>query len=186
MVFIGNETESKLISVIKDIQIRLACKSIDGLVGNETVQKCKDFQTAHGLTADGICGTKTRNVMYDEGLSWDGITGFTPGEFTCKCGCGYNPIQIRIVKVAQMIKDRFGGAITIITSGCRCTKHNKAVGGVQGSKHVLGGAIDFYVKGVPTATLLAYCQSLVKQGVISYTYTNNTNMRWCNSHQLVI
>ncbi len=29
-----------------------------------------------------------------------------------------------------------------ITSGYRCEKHNKAVGGVQGSQHVLGQALD--------------------------------------------
>lgn len=177
MEFIGKETDAKLISVIKDIQIRLACKFIDGLVGNETVQKCKDFQKSHGLTTDGICGTKTRSVMYDEGSSWDGITGFTLEEFTCKCGCGYNPIQVRLIQVLQSIKNHFNGAITVITSGCRCTTHNKKVRTESlGSKHVLGTAADFYVKGVPTATLLAYCQSLVKQDIISYTYTNSSNM----------
>lgn len=47
---------------------------------------------------------------------------------------------------------------------------------LNGSKHVLGRAADFYIKGISTATLLAYCHSLVRQGIISYTYTNNTNM----------
>lgn len=48
--------------------------------------------------------------------------------------------------------------------------------GVQGSKHVLGTASDIYITGIPTATLLAYCQSLVREGILGYTYTNNSNM----------
>ena len=82
----------------------------------------------------------------------------------------------RTNKILEQIREHFGGKSVIITSGCRCSKHNKAVGGVQGSKHVLGQAVDFYIPGVPTATLLAYCQSLVNQGLLSYTYTNGTNM----------
>ena len=124
----------------------------------------------------GFVGVQTRNAMNDLGTSWNGITHFTKSEFTCKCGCGYNPIDVKLVHVLETIRSHFGGMPVIITSGCRCTKHNKAVGGVQGSKHVLGQASDFYVKSISTATLLAYCQSLVRQGVISYTYTNSSNM----------
>lgn len=173
----GNETDTRLIQVIKDIQIRLACNLIDGLVGNETIQKCKEFQKAHGLVVDGICGVKTRNVMNDEGVTWEGITHFTKKEFTCKCGCGYNPIDVKLVHVLETIRSHFGGKPVMITSGCRCTTYNRKVGGVEGSKHVLGRAADFYINGVTTATLLQYCQSLVKQGKLGYTYTNNTNMR---------
>ena len=63
-----------------------------------------------------------------------------------------------------------------MTSGCRCAKHNAEVGGVQGSRHVLGKGADFYVKGVNVNTLLARAQELVNQGIIRYTYTNSKNM----------
>lgn len=127
---------------------------------------------------DGICGVKTRNALNNTSHdSWEEIKHFKPEEFTCKCGCGYNPIILRLVKVLEQIRAHFGDKITIITSGCRCSTHNKKVGGVQGSKHVLGAAADFYIQGIPTSILLAYCQSLVNAGIIGYTYTNESNMR---------
>ena len=147
-----------------------------GIVGNETISKCKEFQKNHNLIIDGICGINTRNALNDINVSWDNIKHFTRNEFTCGCGCGYNPIDIKLVNVLELIRSHFGDRPVYITSGCRCTTYNRKVGGIEGSKHVLGRAADFYIKGVTTATLLAYCQSLVRQGLISYTYTNNTNM----------
>ena len=57
-----------------------------------------------------------------------------------------------------------------------CAKHNAEVGGVQGSRHVLGKAADFYIQGVSTKDLLNYCQSLVNNETLRYTYTNSSNM----------
>lgn len=129
------------------------------------------------MTVDGICGVKTRNAMNDEGITWEGITHFTKAEFTCKCGCGYNPIDVKLVHVLEGIRTKFGNRPVIVTSGCRCTTYNRKVRTESnGSKHVLGRAADFYIPGVSTASLLQYCQSLVNMGVLGYTYTNNTNM----------
>lgn len=147
-----------------------------GIVGNETIEKCKVFQASHNLIADGICGPKTRAEISNIGDDWGEIEHFEPSEFACGCGCGYNPIQLRLVRVLEMIRGHFGDYPAIITSGCRCTTYNKKVGGIQGSQHINGGAADFYIKGISIATLLAYCQSLARDGIISYTYTNNTNM----------
>ena len=36
----------------------------------------------------------------------------------------------------------------IITSGYRCPKHNKEVGGVKNSQHILGKAVDVKVRGI--------------------------------------
>ena len=86
-----------------------------------------------------------------------------------------NNINLKLVKILEEIRNHFGQAV-VITSGCRCKKHNADVGGVQGSRHVLGKASDIYVKGVSTSTLLAYTKSLVAQNKLRYTYTNNKNM----------
>ena len=50
MVFIGNETESRLLSVIRDIQSKIGA-TVDGLVGNNTIQKCKEYQQAHRISS---------------------------------------------------------------------------------------------------------------------------------------
>lgn len=51
-------------SVVTQIQKKLAAAgyysaAIDGIYGSRTTKAVKRFQTANGLTADGICGTKT-------------------------------------------------------------------------------------------------------------------------------
>ena len=177
-------------------------KSIDGIEGAGTKQAYKDFQRAYGLTVDGIYGAKTDAKLIavikaeqaklgvaQDGVAgditikarnnsanaWDSIKHFKKSEFTCKCGCGMNNISIELVKVLEDIRNHFGQPCTV-TSGCRCASHNKKVGGVQGSRHVVGKASDIYVKGVSASTLLAYTKSLVAQGKLRYTYTNNSNM----------
>ena len=176
-------------------------KSIDGIEGVGTKQAYKDFQRANGLVVDGIYGIKTDAKLIavikenqrslgvaqdgvageittrarNNNTSWDNIKHFKKNEFTCKCGCGMNNISIELVKVLEEIRNHFGQPC-IVTSGCRCATHNKRVGGVQGSRHVVGKAADIYVKGVSSSTLLAYTKSLVNQGKLRYTYTNNSNM----------
>lgn len=171
----GENTNAKLISVIKEIQTVIGT-SVDGVAGNNTKQKCKEYQSKHGLAVDGICGIATRNSIYSKNLSWDNIKHFNKSEFTCKCGCGLNNINLNLVNVLERIREHFGGNPVNITSGCRCSKHNKSVGGVQGSRHVLGKAVDIYIKGVSANTLLSYTKQLVNEGTLRYTYTNNSNM----------
>ena len=171
----GPATDNKLISVIKDIQNKLGA-SVDGVAGNETIQKCKEFQSNNGLAVDGICGPATRNKLNSGSISWDDIPHFKKEEMTCKCGCGLNNTDLRLMQILENIRSNFGGRPTIITSGCRCSKHNAEVGGVQGSRHVLGKAADFYIQGVSTSDLLNHCQNLVNQGVLRYTYTNSSSM----------
>lgn len=179
-------------------------KSVDGVEGAGTKQAYKDFQRSNGLVVDGIYGAKTdaklieviKEIQRSLGVAQDGIAGevtikarkyqnsanawdnikhFKKNEFTCKCGCGMNNISIELVKVLEEIRNHFGQPCTV-TSGCRCKTHNARVGGVQGSRHVVGKASDIYVKGVSANTLLAYTKSLVNQGKLRYTYTNNSNM----------
>ena len=66
---------------------------------------------------------------------------FKVSEFTCKCGCGKNNIDQRVIDMAETIRKALGVPVRV-TSGCRCEKHNKAVGGTKGSFHVQGKAAD--------------------------------------------
>ena len=66
---------------------------------------------------------------------------FNVSEFACKCGCGFNIIDQRIINMAQTIRDALGVPVRV-NSGCRCDKHNAKVGGVKGSKHTKGLAAD--------------------------------------------
>ena len=71
---------------------------------------------------------------------------FTRHEFECKCGCGFDRVNAKLVRALQKIRDAFGKPI-YISSGCRCPVHNKAVGGVWNSQHTLGRAADIYWHG---------------------------------------
>ena len=66
---------------------------------------------------------------------------FKVSEFACKCGCGFNIIDQRVINMAQAIREELGVPVKV-NSGCRCEKHNARVGGVKGSKHTKGLAAD--------------------------------------------
>lgn len=179
----GKDTDSKLVLCIKDVQ-RLLNKfnynlNVDGVVGEKTIEAIKNFQFNNNLIVDGIVGNNTYrklgNYTYNS-LTWNSIKYFKKDEFTCKCGCNLNNINIKLVKILDDIRRHFNSPL-IVTSGCRCYNHNKNIGGIEGSKHVFGKAADFYVKGISTSKLLSYCKKLVTNHVIRYTYTNNSNMK---------
>ena len=171
---------------------------IDGIKGEKTLNAIKQFQADKGLIVDGIAGQKTidciRSIIvvdqqrfnitvdgvagpetekawnnYCENNTWDTIKYFKKSEFTCKCGCGLNNIQLSIVKIADKVREHFGSP-AIVTSGTRCKKHNKEVGGVSNSRHLQGKAIDMYVQGVSGEEILSYLQTLVNSGELRYTY----------------
>ncbi len=171
----GKETEAILVPMIERIQTKIGTEA-DGIAGENTKKKLEEYQKNNGLTADGIAGVKTRAKMFStEIITWDTIEHFKQSEFECKDGCGYDDIDLRLVKILDQIRDHFNSPV-IVASGCRCKKHNAEVGGVQGSRHVLGKASDIYVKGISTNDLLTYTKELVANGTLRYTYTNSTSM----------
>ena len=141
-----------------------------------------DIQRQIGATVDGVAGAETivEKEKYDrehtQEYTWDDVEHFKVSEFACKCGCGFKNINLELVKVLEDIRSYFGDKPIIITSGCRCATHNKKVGGVEGSRHVLGKASDFYIQGVNVNNTLQYCKQLVANGTLRYTYTNSSNM----------
>ena len=175
---------------------------IDGLVGNGTISAYENFQRDYGLVVDGIYGPKTdaklvevikeeqrKYGVYPDGiagpitnnardnysLSWDNIKYFKKEEFTCKCGCGLNNINLKLVQILDEIRERLGCPV-IVTSGTRCSRHNKEVQGVADSRHVRGKASDIVATVGTKDRVLSICKEYVASGRARYTYTNNTNM----------
>jgi uncharacterized protein YcbK (DUF882 family) len=62
------------------------------------------------------------------------IANFSENELKCRCGCGLFNMSERHIINLQALRYRFGSPLTV-TSGCRCMKHNGAVGGVANSRH---------------------------------------------------
>lgn len=176
----GVQTEGKLILCVKDLQNLLNKHGyglvVDGLVGNATLNAIRDFQSKNGLAVDGIAGTNTMNKLRNGGSSEPyKCKYFKDSEFTCECGCGLNLEKDGIKRIADEIREHFNRPM-IITSGTRCVKHNKEVGGVQGSYHTTGNAIDFVIPGVSSSEVLAYCKTIVNSGRARYTYGGTTQM----------
>ena len=97
-------------------------------------------------------------------LKKDGAKQLSPAfrvrEFRCRDGTDTILIDEGLVVLLQCIREHFGKPVTI-TSGYRTAAHNAAVGGAKSSQHLLGRAADFYVEGVPVATVAAYAETLL-------------------------
>lgn len=66
---------------------------------------------------------------------------FSRREFACKCGCGFDAIDPRVVAIAQAVRSAINEQVWV-NSGCRCQAHNKKVDGVSSSYHTTGAAAD--------------------------------------------
>jgi len=66
---------------------------------------------------------------------------FEMSEFECKCGCGKRNIDEGLLLMLDEAREE-SGIPYIITSGCRCKKHNARVGGRKNSSHLSGLAVD--------------------------------------------
>ena len=74
-------------------------------------------------------------------------------ELVCKCGCGKNDTPQEVIDVVQDVCDHFSEmlnrkVILDINSGNRCETYNKSIGGAPASRHIVGDAIDFVIRGV--------------------------------------
>lgn len=152
--------------------------NVDGLWGPASEGATRKFQGDYGLEADGIFGpmteAKIREVVASGELpkvNWDEVKYFGRAEFQCNCGgkyCNGFPAEPHplLVKVADRVREHFGAA-AIVSSGVRCEQHNANVGGVVGSRHLYGKAMDFRISGRKAAEVLEY---VWQQPEISYAY----------------
>lgn len=123
---------------------------IDSIEGKETKSAYKKLQKKYfkrQKDIDGIYGNNTEKLLINAYRVKTYTKNFKLEEF--KCGCteryctGYPELlDINLLKYTQEIRTKYGAMY--ITSGIRCTKYNTLIGGIRGSKHTKGKAIDFY------------------------------------------
>lgn len=99
---------------------------------------------------------------------------FKKTEFKCTCCGGYgNGIATTLLDVLQALRNKYGNLI--VTSGYRCSKCNKRVGGASNSAHLKGQAADFYfgsgILGNQT-TRINVVNEIKKMPNVHYTYCN--------------
>lgn len=112
-------------------------------------------------------------------------TGFDRKEFACKCGCGYDTVDVELLDVLKKLKKYFNNKVVHISSGCRCVQYNKKVGGASKSQHLLGRAADVVVVGTSPALVAKYLRETYpdKYGIgiyNSFTHidTRKIRARW--------
>lgn len=93
---------------------------------------------------------------------------FSRAEIACKCGCGVSNFHLETLERLEAFRAHLGKNI-FITSGCRCAKHNKAIGGSSGSYHLAGDvlearAVDIRVFGSSALNLMVALESWDAEG----------------------
>lgn len=176
----GRQTEALSMDIVTKLQKALTDGglTIDGLAGMDTSMAVADWQRKHHQTVTGrapvpvlhgILAASAEKNPTDENW-WDDVRYFARSEFRCRCGryCDGFPAEPErlLVEQAERVRVHFGAPVHV-SSGVRCPRHNANVGGVEGSRHKLGKAMDFRVEGQSAKAVLRFVKSLP---MIRYAY----------------
>ncbi|MBO8138236.1 MAG: DUF882 domain-containing protein [Desulfotomaculum sp.] len=131
-----------------------------------------ELQRHCSLKVDGIAGNSTRLAAsllaeHKAQLGRQVSEHFKEEEFACRC-CGMVKLNIHLVKMLEKLRSSLGGSSVVITSSYRCPEHNRQVGGVKGSQHLVGNAADIVVEGVTPKAVASAAQKLNFPGVGQY------------------
>ena len=124
--------------------------SIDGIEGRLTKEGYKSLQNkffTRKSDRDGKYGRNTDMLLVNAYNVKKYTKNFSLSEFKCGCNTKYCTgypayLNVNLLRNLQTMRDNYG-AITI-TSPLRCSKHNANIGGVAGSYHTKGKALDLY------------------------------------------
>jgi len=98
---------------------------------------------------------------------------FSRAELACK-HCGrIGPYPQRLKKLLALLEKIRGGVgkPVRVTSGYRCPDHNREVGGVSNSYHMLDMAADIYVPGMKLQDLARIAEKAGAGGIGVYSYS---------------
>lgn len=118
----------------------------------KTTAAVKRFQSAYGLTVDGVAGSQTYNKIYE--LQDDDCTTihFNWSEFwspDCNCfrGGKVSEAQVkenvkRLIWKLEAMRKKLGGSPIHVHSGFRSIAYNSSINGASNSQHMYGTAMD--------------------------------------------
>ena len=92
---------------------------------------------------------------------------FNKSEFDCSCNC---EMPKKVLDNVKILAEQLQAIRTIseqpiqINSAYRCPKHNKSIGGVSNSQHVLGKAADIVIKDHTAEETFYLISELINDG----------------------
>lgn len=112
---------------------------------------------------------------------------FSASEFACKCSlrglrqadgyCGGKVwVAPELVRKLEDLRSVIGKPI-LITSGCRCERYNRYVGGAASSQHLLGAAADITVSGMAPNEVAKAADKLHFGGIGRYNTFTHVDVR---------
>ena len=79
-------------------------------------------------------------------MNWDSYKNFSEWEFFCGCGCERQQMDSRFIALLQSIRDNIHTPMRI-SSGYRCPRYNRMLGGTEDGPHTTGKAADILMYG---------------------------------------
>ena len=156
---------------------------IDGIWGSLSRSATENLQRRRGLAVDGVFGPLTEAAARQAVADGEETFRFSREDFRCKCGgkyCNGYPAEMdeKLVSIAEEAIAHFAQPFDPardLVSALRCPTHNANEGGVAGSRHLRGKAMDLRIPNITAQTLLAY----LKTRPIRYAYAiTDTNVHF--------